>query len=217
MSRRSLRAVVIIVLCLLPLAACSGTPPPKPPPPPVAPAPEALRSLVVYVHQMQHPPESDLDKWDYNHTPGLTEGLRNAFERQLTRAGYRAVVGRRGPHDLMAVVHANWPYDHPGVASLTLMAGNDAVEQLSVEIPLANDRKYDRFLEEHAAVALVEAMGRSSALVTFATGPRTPKCECGAPDTRLRIAGPETAPAMSSSAAVATPPAGSGLPLRGLP
>jgi hypothetical protein len=127
----------------------------------VSAAPRELAALAIHVHQYMSPPESEYDKYDYNHMSGLTNGLRDAFQVALVRAGYTVIVDRRGERDVEAKIQATWPSDAPGVATLTLEADGKVIDQVSAVLPLLAGSTYGEHLEADGAVALVEAMGRS--------------------------------------------------------
>lgn len=154
----------------LPLAGCSTSPPPKPPPPPVQPAPPEQRWLAIHVHQLVTPPETPDDQDEYHHMPGYTAMLRDAFSAMLQKAGYTVIVGRKSPRDLVAKVQATWPSNTPGVATLLLLDGSSGrtVQQLSALIPNKPHNGLSVYLEEHAAVELVNALSRSEEVASFA-------------------------------------------------
>lgn len=157
-----MRAWFLRATLLLAAVGCSPPPPVKPPPPPVSQAPRELAALAIHVHQLRSPPESAYDEYDYKHMSGLTNGLRDAFQVALVRAGYTVIVDRRGERDVEAKIQATWPNDAPGVATLTLEADGKVIEQVSAVLPLLAGSTYGEHLEEHGAVALVEAMARSA-------------------------------------------------------
>jgi hypothetical protein len=162
---------LISVIGLAALAMCSacGARPPLPPTPLLEPIPQELRPLAIHVHVLATPAETPDDDWDYHHMPGYTAGLRQAVQLQLTRAGYVVVVDRRSPRDLVALVHASWPTDRPGVASLSLTSSDGTlVDQCSAEVPVVREGSTVRHLENHAAIALVNAITRSRAVAEFA-------------------------------------------------
>lgn len=167
---RVFRGVTLaIVGALIVMSGCSsGKARAKPPLPQIMRAPAEAATLSVYVHRLVTPPATPEDHWDYKHMPGLTRGLRQAFQVALTRAGYRVVVGRREPRDLVAMVQADWPKDRAGVASVTISAGARVIDQLSAEIPVVGKGSRLQHLEGHAAVSLVNALNRSPALVAYA-------------------------------------------------
>lgn len=156
-----MRAWFLRATLVLATVGCSPAPVVKPPPPPVSQAPRELAALAIHVHQLASPPESAYDEFDYKHMSGLTGGLREAFQVALVRAGYTVIVDRRGERDVEAKIQATWPNDAPGVATLTLEADGKVIEQVSAVLPLLVGSPYGEHLEEHGAVALVEAMARS--------------------------------------------------------
>lgn len=165
----SLAPALFVVAVQVGAVGCGGgSYPPKPPPPPVEPAPAEVAALAIHVHRLVTPPETEADRWDYEHMSGLTRGLREAFQLALTRAGYRVVIGRHDPRDLVATIRADFPRDRPGVATLSLAADGRVVEQLSVEIPMVGDPPRTVHLEEHAAAMLVHGMSASPALRALA-------------------------------------------------
>jgi hypothetical protein len=137
------------------------------PPPPVQPAPQELASVAIHVHQLVSPPTSEQDRWDYHHMPGLTGELRSAFTQQLEQAGYTVVVDRRIPHDVLALIQAEWPVERPGTASLVLTARGETIARFSESIPILGEPPRTEYLEADAAVSLVDAMSRSSELLRF--------------------------------------------------
>lgn len=163
-------AAALVAAVAVVVSGCSSSSyPPKPPPPTVERAPAELAALAIHVHRLVSPPETPEDEWDYQHMSGLTRGLRQAFQLALTRAGYRVVVDRRDPRDLVATLHADWPHDRPGVATLKISARGQVVEQLSTEIPIVGEAPRTQHLEEHAAVSLVHALNASQAVRAFAS------------------------------------------------
>lgn len=154
----------------LPLAGCSTSPPPKPPPPPIQPAPPEQSWLAVHVHQLVSPPETPEDQDEYKNMSGYTSILRTAFSGALQKAGYTVVVGRKNPRDLVAKIQATWPLDTHGVATLLLLDGSSGrpVQQLSALIPAEKHDSSTIYLEEHAAVELVNALSRSAEIAAFA-------------------------------------------------
>src|SRR5262245_43327262 len=100
-SARFFSVSLLIFTGSLALGACSELPPPElPPPPPLAPAPEELLGLSVYLHQLANPVENDDDRYDYTHMPGFTFELRNAVGVALAQAGYKVVIDRKTPAEL---------------------------------------------------------------------------------------------------------------------
>jgi len=166
----------ILLAASLGAAACTALPVPLPPPPPAAPAPAALAGISIYVHQAEQPAENEDDKYDYTHTPGFTSELRSAFGVAAARAGYKVAVDRRTGADLTALVYEEWQWvssdtlPRPdGVATLVLRDRDGVtVERFAVPVPTFGEGYESQLLQEHAAAALVSAMGRSEALVLFA-------------------------------------------------
>ena len=146
----------------------SASKPAKPPAPQVQRASPQLVALSIHVHRLITPPQTPEDHWDYKHMSGLTRGLREAFQVALIHAGYRVVVGRRDPRDLVATVQADWPHERAGVASLTITAKGKVVDQLSAVIPIIGKPPRTTHLDEHAAVNLVHALNSSAALAEYA-------------------------------------------------
>lgn len=145
------------------LAGCQTPWPVETPPPPVQPAPPALQGIAIHVHQHVTPPETEQDRWDYHNMPGLTGGLRQAVVTQLQRAGYTVVVDRHQPHDAVALIQADWPYDRDGTATLVLSDGDgERIATFSARIPFLGEAPRIEHLEADAAVFLVDAISRSS-------------------------------------------------------
>lgn len=173
-ARRPLRSLssVAPLVALLALAGPTGCAKPWPvdtPPPAVQPAPQGLKRVRVYVHQLQGAPQNAQDRWDYYNMPGFTAGLRQAFMSQLQLAGYTVVVDRNMPRDLTAVIQAVWPNDRPGVATMVLTANDGVVvDQLSASIPFLGEPPRIEFLEGDAAVALTDQLSRSVKIAIFA-------------------------------------------------
>jgi hypothetical protein len=137
-------------------------------------APAQLATLSIHVHRLITPPQTPEDHWDYEHMSGLTRGLREAFQVALIHAGYRLVVGRREPRDLVATVQADWPHERAGVASLTLTAQGKVVDQLSAVIPIIGKPPRTTHLDEHAAVNLVHALNASAPVAEYARNRTAP-------------------------------------------
>ncbi|MBW2524343.1 MAG: hypothetical protein JRI23_09220 [Deltaproteobacteria bacterium] len=162
-------AALLAVTAIIAAIGCSSSSRPvKPPPPQVGRAPAELAQLSIHVHRLVSPPETPADHWDYQHMSGLTRGLRESFQVALTRAGYRVVVGRREPRDMVATIQADWPHDRPGVASLTVSSSGRVIDQLSAEIPVIGRPPRTSHLEEHAAVRLVHGLNGSAKVTAFA-------------------------------------------------
>lgn len=143
------------------LAACHTPWPVDTPPPPVQPAPPLLHGIAIHVHQHVTPPQTEQDRWDYHNMPGLTGELRRAVVIQLQRAGYTVVVDRHQPHDAVALIQADWPYEREGTATLVLNRGDERIATFSAPIPFIGEPPRIEHLEADAAVSLVDAITRS--------------------------------------------------------
>jgi hypothetical protein len=163
-----MRRAFFALLLGLSAIGCSSPTPVKPPAPPITRAPLELSSLRIHVHQLATPPETPEDEYDYKHMPGLTRELRDAFQAALVRAGYVVVVSRRDPRDLVATIQADWPLNGPGVASLTLAADGQVLDQLSAIVPVLGESPRKVELYEHGAAALVDALARSAQVSALA-------------------------------------------------
>jgi hypothetical protein len=158
---------LIAALSMAALLCCCSSYPTPPPATPVQAASPEMRLLRVHVYQGARPPETPEDERDYKTTPGYTHGLRRSFLGALQQAGYTVVLERTAPRDLVAVIHAEWLYDHPGVASLTLRRGDEVVDQLSVVVGLLGTPPHTVHLEQQAAVDLVDALTSSPRVQAF--------------------------------------------------
>jgi hypothetical protein len=183
MSMTCGRSAALTVWGLAFIAACAAAPgcwgpkrPTRPPPAAVAPVPAALSGISIHVHRLASPVENDDDRYDYSHMPGYTDGMRAALSTALAQAGYKVVLDRRTPADIVAVVYEElsspYPEDEPrreGVATVALRDrfGN-VLDRLSAPVPMVGQGYDSEALDDHAAAALIEAMGRSEPLLRFA-------------------------------------------------
>ena len=158
----------MVGLALLLIVGCSKPWPVDTPPPPVQPAPDGLKVMAIHVHQHKTPAETAQDEWDYHNMPGLTAELRRAVIMQLQRAGYTVVVDRMQPHDVVAVVQADWPNDHDGTATLVLENAGQPIATFSARIPIIGTPPRTEHLEATAAVYLVDKISGSQDVRAFA-------------------------------------------------
>jgi hypothetical protein len=91
----------------------------------------------------------------------MTRDLRDAFQAALVRAGYVVVINRRDPRDLVAKIQADWPMKRPGVATMTLTADGQVIDQVAVIVAVLGEFPREVRLYDHGAGALVDAMSRS--------------------------------------------------------
>jgi hypothetical protein len=169
------RLAVAIVLALS--ASCSVPPaPPRPVPQVLAAGPE-LRLLRVHVYQQIHPPETPEDDYEYHHTPGHTDHLRNAFQVALARAGYTVVLRRHEACDLVARIAAVWEDRTGAVATLKLTADDRVIEQFSAVVPKDLSKDYGDYYYDEGAARLVDRMSSSPNVGAFAhdVAAKTPK------------------------------------------
>jgi hypothetical protein len=150
--------VSILVFSLLAVACNSRKPKP---PPKVEPAPLALATLKFHVYNATNEAARRAEEDD---VAGYTIHLRGAFQRALVRAGYTVVIKPGDPHDLVARIHAEWPWQKPGTATLVLEAPEGVVTQFSALVEV--DENAD--LDEQGAADLVNAISTSPSVAAYA-------------------------------------------------
>jgi hypothetical protein len=151
--------LIALVALALAVVGCNGKQPK--PPPQVNPAPRELTALRIHVYNASSDAARKAEEDDVS---GYTIHLRGAVQRALVRAGYTVVIKPEEPHDLVARIHAEWPWKKPGTATLVLEAREGVVTQFSGLVDI--DENAD--LDEQDAADLVDAISRSPSVIAFA-------------------------------------------------
>lgn len=156
-------------------SSCSNLPPERPPPP-VRAAPSELAGLRIHVW---HATDARAREEKEDDVTGFTMMVRAAVQKALTRAGYVVVVDPFAKHDVVAKIHTDYQGRPTGpggvlVTSLTLLAPSGVVEQLSGAVEVTEHADID----ETGAARLVDTLGTSARVVSYAARVRRPDVPC---------------------------------------